>query len=87
MNSTYSAFTTLARQVFKADEMNHTQCGQMVTEFSHEKYLEFDTANQTVFLRPEVDDESGFFDNSTITYRIEGHATLTFSVTIESTID
>ena len=58
----------------------------MVTEISSDKYLEFDTTNETVFLRPDVDDEAGFFDNSTITYRIEGHETLSFSVTIESTI-
>ena len=59
----------------------------MLTEFTHEKYIEFDTVNEIVFLRPEYDDEAGIFENSTITYRVEGHPGLSFDVTIESKIE
>ena len=58
----------------------------MMIDYKHDDYLKFDLAREIVFLRPGINHEPGFYDNSTITFWMDRHPDLAFTVVIESNI-
>ena len=54
---------------------------------SEETFLTFDNQTTTVSLNPRLEHENGVYSNSRIVFAMDRVSDLTFTVTIESTID